>query len=214
MIVGISSWERMLKTGLAAILATHPDEFNSYIQYYYIKQGFGNLHLFKTTYPWTYLSSQELVDCIREANENHVRDTLFLIDEADSVYNPRDYTRKEQTDNLKGLGQHAKMGNIYIYTYQRGRPEDALLGVDKMMRSLTRLDIEIDYIDRISKYIIYTVKNYMIPPPEGETVYETKHILSDIDKYYGYWNYLEPVLWSRQIEDDKEDEAISSLRVV
>lgn len=188
MIIGISGWERSYKTGLAALLATNPAEFNSESQAYNIKQGFGNLHLFKTPYPWTYLKSAELVNCIREANSNKVRDTLFFIDEADSVYNPRDYTSKEQTRNLKHLGQHAKMGNIYIYTFQRGRPDDVLLGVDKILRSNTRIDIEIDDFNRNEKYLIYTLKNYMY---DAEPI---QGAIGNLDKHFVNWDTLQPVV--------------------
>lgn len=188
MIIAISGWERSYKTGLGALLATNPDEFNTEFHKYNITRGVGNLHLFKTAYPWMYLPSKELVDCIREANLNAVRDTLFFIDEADSVYNPRDYTAKEQTKNLKGIGQHAKMGNVYIYTFQRGKPEDSLLGVDKILRSNTRIDIEIDYFDIEQNYLIYTLKNYMYKclPTQG--------VIPDLDKFFENWDTREPVV--------------------
>jgi len=188
MIVGISGWERMFKTGLASLLATYPEELNSEVQNYNIKQGFGNLHLFKTRYPWHYQISSDLVTTIREANRNFITNTLFLIDEADGVYNPRDYTSKEQTRNLKGLGQHAKMGNIYIYTFQRGRPEDALLGVDKILRSNTRVDIEIDTFSKQGEFLIYTLRNYMnkLPPTQG--------IIENLSEHFNIFNTLEPVI--------------------
>lgn len=188
MIIGISGWERSYKTGLASYLATNPEELNTEFQEYHITQGFGNLHLFKTSYPWHYLKSDDLVSCIRLSIGNHVKDTMFLIDEADGVYNPRDYVNKEQTRNLKGIGQHAKMGNIFIYTYQRGRPEDALLGVDKILRSNTRIDIEIDLFDKESNSLVYTLKNYMVEsePKQG--------VLTNLNDYYGNWDTLEPVV--------------------
>lgn len=157
---------------------------------YDIKQGFGNLSLFRTPYPYTRLTSRELVDCIREANENFVQNTLFFIDEAEEVYHPRNYTSKEQTANLKGIGQHAKMDNIYIYTFQRGKPEDVLLGVDKMLRANTKIDIEIQYYFEEQDFLIYDITNYMFKgldkPIPG--------ILDGLRSYYPNWNTLEPVV--------------------
>jgi len=190
MIIGIGGWERSLKTGLGAILATHPEEFNMPgMQTYDIKQGFGNLHLFKTPYPWHYQESKELVVTIRETAEKHLKNTLFLIDEADDVYNPRNYDSKQQIRNLRGIGQHAKLGNVYIYTYQLGQPEDVLLGVDKILRSNTRIEFEMRYYDREKHYALYKLYNRLapdIPVQDG--------VIENVDQYYAYWNTNEPVV--------------------
>lgn len=190
MIIGIGGWERCFKTGLGAVLATYPEEFNiPGYRKYNIKQGFGNLHLFKTPYPWEYLETKDLVETIRRANENKVTDTLFFIDEADQVYNPRDFKSQEQTKNLKGIGQHAKLGNVYIYTYQLGQPDDMLLGVDKILRSNTRLEFEMRYLNFTEEYVIYRLKNRMLPDAP-----ESTGLITDISKYYDLWNYQEPVI--------------------
>lgn len=190
MIIGIGGWERCLKTGMAAILATHPEELNMPgFQEYHIEQGFGNLHLFKTKYPWHYQSNSELVRTIKRAAEMKIKNTLFFIDEADQVFNPRNYTSKEQTDNLKGLGQHAKLGDIYVYTYQLGQPEDQLLGVDKILRSLTRVDLEMRYFDIETNSALYKLRNRLLPDlPDYEGV------ITHIEKYFGYWDHKEPVV--------------------
>ncbi len=190
MIIGIGGWERCLKTGFAAILATELWRLNELgPQQYDIKQGFGNLHLYETTYPWVYQENAELVETIRLANKNHIKDTLFLIDEAEQVYNPRDYDRKEQTANLKGIGQHAKMGNIYIYTYQLGQPEDVLLGVDKILRSNTRIEYEMRYYDFYQHIGIYKFKNRLIPDMPTLTM-----AIENCDQFYKYWDTKEPVV--------------------
>lgn len=203
MIIGIGGWERCLKTGLASILAIAIGQKNLSInmkdllslvfltgmQKYDIKKGFGNLNLNGTTYPWNYQDNKELVETIRLANENHINDTLFLIDEADSVYNPRDYDRKQQTANLKGIGQHAKMGNIYIYTYQLGQPEDTLLGVDKILRSNTRIEFEMRYYDSEEHYAIFKLKNRLIPDMPL-----INGVIECVDKYYPCWDHKEPVV--------------------
>lgn len=190
MIIGIGGWERCLKTGMAAILAAHPDEFNiPGFQDYNIKRGFGNLHLYNLPYPWHYQTSGKLVQTIKASADHHLTDTLFIIDEADQVYNPRNYTSKEQTANLKGIGQHAKLGNVYIYTYQLGKPEDVLLGVDKILRSNTRIEFEMRYYDIETQVVLFRIINRLLPDIEPYDSY-----LTNVDKYYKYWNHKEPVI--------------------
>lgn len=190
MIIGIGGWERCFKTGLGAMIATQGiyNEFGGGIKYN-IKQGFGNLSLFETPFPWTYLKNRDLVDRIRLTNEEHITDTLFFIDEADEVFNPRNYSMRDQISNLKGIGQHSKLRNVYVYTYQLGQPDDGLLGVDKILRSNTRIEFEMRLFDPESCSAIYHMKSYMLP---GLPVIEG--VLTNLDQYFKYWNTLQPVI--------------------
>lgn len=190
MIIGICGWTRSFKTGMGAVLATHPENFNELSPIKYgIKQGFGNLNLYKTPYPWTYLETSQLIEKIKFANQNHIRNTLFFIDEADQVYNPRDYTLKQQTENLKGIGQHDKMGNVYIVTYQLGDPDDPLLGVDKILRSNMRVRMELELYDPFGDFAIYNLENR-----NYRNIPNIRGVVEGVSKYFGYWDHLQPVI--------------------
>ncbi len=190
MIVGIGGWERCGKTMLAAILASNPSELNiTGFQEYRIERGYGNLHLYGTPYPWIYLSSAGLVSTIRETNDKNITNALFLIDEADSVYNPRDYTSKEQTRNLKGIGQHAKMGNVFIYTYQLGQPDDVLLGVDKILRSNTRIEFEMRHYNKANDFVVFNLKNRLVP--DSPVI---PGVIRDVSRFFILWDHKEPVV--------------------
>ena len=188
MIISISGWERQFKTGLAAVLATHPGELDTDFQKYDIKQGFGNLHLYKTGYPWHYCTSDELKAELRKMSAEGITNTLYFVDEADNVFPARDYGDQEQKAILKKMTQHGKLGNIIIYTFQQGDPEDPLLGVDKILRSLTRVFVVIDNFDPDRWYLTYTIRNYL------RNTKPHKGIIRNLDKYLGYWNHLEPVV--------------------
>lgn len=190
MIIGIGGWERCLKTGLGAILATEPEHFNMPgLQEYHIKQGFGNLHLFKTPYPWNHLNSNDLKTFIRKMNTEHTTNTLIFIDEADQVFNPRFFKSQEQIETLQGIGQHAKLGNVIIYTYQLGQPDDTLLGVDKILRSNTRIEFEMRHYDRTNDYAIFKLANRLLPDiPVIESV------IPNISRFFSYWDHLEAVV--------------------
>lgn len=190
MIIGFGGWERCLKTGFAAILASHPEEFNiEGMQTYDIKNGYGNLHLFKTPYPWHYMRSFQLINFIRNIPQKHITDSLIFIDEADEVFNPRNYGSKDQTECLKHIGQHAKMGNIFLYTYQKGQPDDQLLGVDKILRSNTRIDFELRHYNIKEDYAIYKIESRLTP--ETQII---EGVLENVSQYFEYWNTKEPVI--------------------
>lgn len=190
MITGIGGWERCGKTLLAAILATETKQLNfPNMQQYNIEQGFGNLHLFKTPYPWTYLDNVHLKMKIREIHEKQIRNVLILIDEVEDVFNNRDYNNPEQKRTLKGLGQHAKMGRHIIYTYQMGQPEDALLGPDKILRSNTRLEFEMRYYDIKEHFAMYHLKNRL-----GYNIPESDGVIKNVTKYFDYYDTNECVV--------------------
>lgn len=190
MIIGIGGYDRCLKTGLGAILCSEPEKFNEYsLTKYNIKRGYGNLHLYNMPFPWYYMTSQQLVRFIREVPRNNIENSIFFIDEADQVYNPRDYASKEQTLNLKCIGQHAKMKNIFIYTYQKGQPDDELKGVDKILRSNTRLDFEMRYYDPEDDYAILHGENRHF----YKTIYYDS-IIDNVSQYFHLWNTNERVI--------------------
>ncbi len=174
---------------MGAILACDPSQFNSHIQDYNIEQGYGNLHITGTPYEWNYLPNIELVSVIREMATRPYKNTLFFIDEADEVYPPRGYTNEQQTKNLKGIGQHDKLGCIVIYTYQKGKPDDALKGVDKIMRSNTQVDIEMPGYNRYTDKAIYIVENRLAP---GIPIVEKA--LNNVSEHFGKWDSWERTL--------------------
>lgn len=188
MIAKVSGWERSYKTGLAAYLATHPEELNTSYEVYNIKQGFGNLHLFKTPYPWHYRTSAGLIKELERMPRDRVTDTLYLIDEVDDVFPARDYNVAEQKQVIRKLSQHGKLGNIILHTYQEGDPDDPLLGPDRILRSLTRVRITIDYFSRENWYLIYRLKDLRRKSPER------KLIMKNLDRYLDYWDTTEPVI--------------------
>lgn len=190
MIIGIGGWERCMKTGLGAILASNPQEFNiDGFQEYNIREGYGNLHLPLTPYKWNYLNNEKLKLKIKEIHDKGIKDVLIFIDEVEEVFNNRDYSNPQQKATLKGIGQHAKMGRVYIYTYQMGQPEDALLGPDKILRSNTRLEFEMRNYNKKGNYAEYKLKNRLLPDID-----DVEGIIGNVSEYFKLWDHKEPVV--------------------
>lgn len=182
MIVGISGWQRTFKTGMGALLSAYPSE----VVEYPILKGVGNLHV-NTPYNWEYLRSAELKKRITESVHRFERNMLYFVDEADRVFPPRTWKDPDQIMALTGIWQDEKMQNLFIYTFHKGRPDDTLLGVDKLLRASTMIEIEIIAIDKVAWTIAYEVRDWL----NGRS---WQAVLSGIDKYFSLWNHEEPVI--------------------
>lgn len=186
----------MYKTGLGALFATRLDifrdkvlKFSPELMDFEIEQGIGNLHLFKTTYPWNYKTNEEFKEEVKRMPVDSVSNTLYLCDEADDVFPARDYGEKKQKDTLRRISRHGKLDDIFIYTFQEGDPLEPLLGVDRILRGLTRVKIIIERFDKKTWTIVFTVKNYLVP---GIRPY--KDYIRGLDQYLEYWDTKEPVI--------------------
>lgn len=189
MICAAGGWPRCYKTGLAAWLCCHPEFFNTEKQQYHIKAGYGNTHVFKTPYPWNYLTKAQLKLKIREIHQKQIEDVLIFTDEVEDMFPNRDYNNPEQKKTLEGIGQHDKCGRIWIYTYQMGRPDDGLLGPDKILRANTQIEFEMRYFNASVPYADYILRSFITPdfePVEGR--------LGPDDIDYSLWNTKEKVV--------------------
>ena len=182
MIIGISGPERSFKDGLGSIIATEP-EFD-----YPIYQGFGNMHLFKTPYPWTYLPTSQLLVLLGNHIRQGKKNTLFYISEADRFLSPRRYNDDKQITSLTGIWQGEKMENVLIYNFHPGDPDEPLHGVDLLLRSSTSIKIRIIRFYKEFWTLHFELKNIMLGLEPVECM------LNELHKYTSYWNHKEPIV--------------------
>jgi len=182
MIIGISGPERSFKDGLGSIIATEPD-FS-----YPIKQGYGNMHLFKTQYPWNYMPTAQLLAYMARYIQEGRKNSLFYISEADRFLNPRFYKDTRQIAALTGIWQGEKMENVFIYNFHPGDPLEPLLGVDLLLRSSTSIKIKILGFYRSIWSLHFELRNVMLLLPSEE------RFISGLDKYLEYWDHKEPIV--------------------
>lgn len=176
MIIGISGWQKTFKTGFGRAMM---DEI---IALGHTEQAFGNLDIFGLTIPYTYRKSIDLLADIKKCVSEKVTNTLYFIDGADMVIPHRFWKDKEQTITLTGIWEDEKLWNDFIYTYHRG------LGVDKILRLATGIEIKITAIGREEEVVIYTKEDWRF----GEKTVGL--ILRNIGQYYDKYNYRQPVI--------------------
>ncbi len=188
MIIGISGWQRSFKTGLGSVIAKYE------LDEYKVVQGYGNLTLLSMPYPYQKLTSRELMTQLFRTFDHGEEHRLFFIDEAHRILNPRlwkDWT-KQDTMSLAGIYQDDKLDNIIIYTYHPGKPGDELLGVDKMLRAATFLEIEILSDQKLIKNnnaIIYRVIKYFM---HDKLVIDK--VLENVSQHFNLFLTKEPVV--------------------
>jgi len=188
MIIGISGWQRSFKTGLGSAIAKYE------LEEYNLQAGYGNLTLLSMPYPYTKLTSRALMNELFSTFNKGLEHKMFFIDEAHRILNPRlwkDWT-KEDTMSLAGIYQDDKLDNVIIYTFHPGKPGDELLGVDKLLRAATYLEIDILSDQKLilhSDAIIYRLKRYFM----NEIVTVDK-VLENVSKYFNLYLTKEPVV--------------------
>ena len=188
MIIGISGWQRSFKTGLGSAIAKYE------LRDYNIQSGYGNLTLLTMPYDYTKLNSRPLMNKLFETFDQGLENRMFFIDEAHRILNPRlwkDWT-KQDTMSLAGIYQDDKLNNVILYTYHPGKPGEELLGVDKMLRAATFLEIEILSDQKLiisHDAIVYRLIKYFM----NEKVVIDK-VLENVSQYFHLFLTKEPVV--------------------
>lgn len=183
MIIGISGWQRAGKTLLGVYLAHRLSS---------ILSGFGNLTIHGLNYQYHYMESKLLLKRLFHAFNCADRDTMFYIDEAHRILNHRLWSTwtKEDTFSLAGIFQDDKLSNVIIYTFHPGKPGDELLGVDKLVRACTYIDINIvtdkNYIIR-NNSLVYELNDH-------QTGTKRKHELKNVQEYFSLYDTFQPVV--------------------
>ena len=188
MIIGISGWQRSFKTGLGSAIAKYElEDFD-------IKAGFGNLTLLGMPYPYRKLTSRLLINEIFKTFDQGLENRMFFIDEAHRILNPRLWKEwtKQDTMSLAGIYQDDKLDNVLIYTYHPGKPGDELLGVDKLLRAATYLEIEILSNERLiinNNAVIYRITRYFM----NEKLVVDK-VLENVSRFFGLYLTKEAIV--------------------
>lgn len=184
-IIGIKSWKRAGKDLLGAYIAVNMTEL--------IREGFGNVHIYQTPYPYSYLDTRSLLNRMFYSFNHGEENLLYYISEAQRFLNPRTWDKLNKTDvyNLAGVDQISKNDCTLIFNWFKGPDEDELLGTDKILRS--GIDWMIDIKTRRSDIenhnrIKFTVEH----KEEGRKPFITS--LNNVSDYFNLFNTKEKVI--------------------
>jgi len=184
-IIGIKSWKRAGKDLLGAYIAVNMTED--------IKEGFGNVHILGTPYPYHFLETRGLLDRMFLAFNQGDENLLFYISEAQRFLNPRTWDKLTKQDiyNLAGIDQMSKNDCTLIFNWFKGPDENELLGTDKILRS--GIDWLIDITTRRSDIeqrdlIKFTIER----KEEGKRAFKVS--LHNVSDYFKLFNTKERVI--------------------
>lgn len=105
-----------------------------------------------------FMGNDEIRDWLTWALRTGQRGVLACIDEIDSVFNPRFWNNKEQTDALLHLWQDEKLGMWLFYTGHASLP------ADKIVRDATN-ELIFPHYDKSHNIVNLYVSNRRIQPP-------------------------------------------------
>lgn len=194
MIISIDGWQRSGKNILGTVMCRDKWWNDLSPREIEIEVGVGNTTLLGMPFPYEKKKSREVLDEVFRAFNEGLENRLFFIDEAHRILNARlwkDWS-KEDTFSLAGIFQDDKLNNVIIYSYHPGKPDEELLGVDKMIRGAT-----------YNKFSILTDEDMIIR--EDMLVYEqemwimrkkivTYGVLEKVSRYFSLFNTKEPVI--------------------
>lgn len=181
MIISISGPERSGKDLLGCKFATEA-HFK-----YPIKQGFGNMHLYHTSYPWHYMPTADLLDFMIKFVRSKGMNTLFYISEADKFLGPRGFKNEKQTEAVNGLSQGEKRENVFMYNFHPGDLLEPVHGVDLQLRSVTGIKIVMKHLLRPQFAVHYILRNVML----GLEPYEQ---IDDCHEYLDAYDHKEHIV--------------------